>query len=111
MTVKEYLASELRAFGLSESEFADLGMGVELADEYTAGNSLQVRTALAEALPAFILKPRMANVSESGFSVSWNFDNLVKYYLWLCGRLGITPDETITTMAGLSVITDKTDLW
>ncbi len=111
MTVQEYLTTELRSFGVSASELADFGMTLPLEEEYTAGNSERVRKALAEALPAFILKPRLNNVSESGFSVSWNFDNLVKYYLWLCRALGITPDETVMTTAGLSSITDKSNLW
>lgn len=111
MTIKEYLTTELRSFGVTAAELADFGMSLSLDDEYTAGNSSAVRMAIAEALPAFILKPRMGSVSESGFSVSWNYDNLVKYYLWLCRSLGITPDETIMETAGLATITDKTDLW
>lgn len=111
MTVKEYIASELRSFGVTEAELADIGMTVALDEEYTAGNTEQVHKALAEALPAFILKPRLSSVSENGFSASWNYDNLVKYYLWLCRRLGLTPDDTVVTLAGLSTITDKTDNW
>lgn len=113
MTVREYIVSELRAFGVTEAELADIfaTLAVSPDDDYSAGNSEAVRKALAGALPAFILKPRMGSVSESGFSVSWNYDNLVKYYLWLCHRLGLTPDEDIVTMAGISAITDKTSLW
>lgn len=113
MTIREYVVSELRPFGVTEAELLDLSLssGFTLDEEYTAGNSDEVRRALTKALPAFILKPRMENVSESGFSVSWNFDNLTKYYLWLCRQFGITPDETVVTTAGLSSITDKTDIW
>lgn len=113
MTVREYLTSELRPFGVTEAELADVShsLSVSMDDEYSAGNTDAVRKALAEALPAFILKPRMGSVSENGFSVSWNYDNLTKYYIWLCRSLGITPDETIVAMTGLSVMTDKTDAW
>lgn len=113
MTVREYLVSELRPFGVTEAELTDIShsLSVPMDEEYTAGNTEAVRKALAAALPAFILKPRMGSVSENGFSVSWNYDNLTKYYLWLCRSLGIEPDETVAALAGLSVITDKTDAW
>lgn len=113
MNVRGYIESELRPFGVTEAELVDIFASLDVSpdDDYDAGNSETVRKALVEALPAFILKPRMGSVSESGFSVSWNYDNLVKYYLWLCHRLGMTPDEDIVTLAGLSTITDMTDLW
>lgn len=113
MTVREYLASELRPFGVTEAELADLSMSmsVPMSDEYSAGNSREVRKGLAAALPAFILKPRMSSVSEGGFSVAWDYSNLVKYYYWLCGQVGLAPDEGLTTLAGLSSITDKSNLW
>lgn len=113
MTVREYLVSELRPFGVTEAELADLSMSMAapLADEYSAGNAREVRRGLAAALPAFILKPRMTGVSEGGFSVTWDCSNLAKYYYWLCGQVGLEPDAGVTELAGLSAITDKSDLW
>lgn len=113
MTVRDYLVSELRPFGVTEAELTDLSMSMaaSLGDEYTAGNAKEVRKGLALALPAYILKPRMSSVSEGGFSVSWDCSNLAKYYCWLCGQVGLAPDEEVLTLAGLSAIADRTELW
>ena len=58
-----------------------------------------------------ILSPRLSNVNESGFSMSWDFSELGKYYLYLCKKWDITPDEDAVSVAGLSVIIDKTNMW
>ena len=59
-------------------------------------------------------------MAQSGVQLTWPhadtdwaymLDEVTEYYLWLCRRLGLTPDDTVVTLAGLSTITDKTDNW
>ena len=113
MTISQYLNDALRPYGVTEGELTDIYLNAAFSpdDEYTAENSRAVGISLTEALPQLILRPRMSNVSENGFSVSWNYENLSKYYLWLCKRYGVTPDETISSMTGLSVIRDRSGMW
>jgi hypothetical protein len=58
-----------------------------------------------------VLAPRLQSVNESGFSLSWDFATLGKYYLWLCRRYGVSADSDTLQLLGISTITDKTDIW
>lgn len=114
MTIKEYIEKQLAAFHPTDADIIDVFLydtTISEGDEYSESNAEQVSKMLALALPSFILKPRLNDVSEGGFSMSWNFDNLVKYYLWLCRKHGLTPDATVMETSGISVIIDKTDIW
>lgn len=113
MTIREYIFEKLKAFGISEAQLLDMALdgGIELDAEYTQDVAKSVGTAMTQGLAELILAPRMDNINENGFSVSWNFNNLGKYYLWLCKRWGITPDDEVLEATGLSVIRDLTDRW
>lgn len=111
MTIREYIQGKLSAWGnFSESDLAAWN-GTSLDAEYSSENAKEVGAALCEMIGERILSPRVSNVSESGFSISWNFDNIGKYYLWLCKKYGVTPDTDIVTMSGMSTITNKSDMW
>lgn len=34
-----------------------------------------------------------------------------QYYMWLCRKYGVTPDNEVVAALGLSTITDKSDIW
>lgn len=111
MTIREYIQGKMSAWGeLRDYDFADWN-GTDLNAEYSSDNAREVGVYLCNMIGERILSPRVSNVSESGFSISWNFDNLGKYYLWLCKKYGITPDADIVAMSGLNVITDISEMW
>ena len=113
MTIREYVSQKLQAFNVTEAFYADfvLASGLSLDDDYTFDVAPVVGKALAQTIAEVILSPRLSNVNESGFSMSWDFSELGKYYLYLCKKWGITPDEEAVSVAGLSVIIDKTNMW
>lgn len=108
MTNKEYILSKLVAFEVSEAQLAD--MEIDLEDTYKP-NSPDVGIAMILLVEELILAPRRTNITENGFSVSWNYADLGKYYLYLCKRYGATANDKILDLLGLSRIVDRTDTW
>lgn len=113
MTVADYIREKLRAFGVSEAQLFDVSAGLRISpyEEMTLDNIDIVHRAVIPILEELILAPRQKSVGESGFSMSWDFENLGRYYLWLCKKYGITPSEDLSDALGLSRIKDMSDIW
>lgn len=112
MHVGEYLQDQLRAWGVTQSQLMDVALdGVDPNEEYTADNREVVQRAMLTLLEQVVLAPYQKSISENGFSVSWDFGNVGRYYLWLCRRLGVTPNEDVVNALDISTITDKSDIW
>lgn len=113
MTIREYVSQKLQAFNLTEAALADLmmSMGVSLEDEYTADVASSVGKGMASAMEELIFAPRLSNVNEGGFSMSWDFSGLGKYYAYLCKKWGVPVNEDALSSAGTSAIIDKTNMW
>lgn len=111
MTIGEYIKGKLLACEISDVQLLDVSLegGFSLDDEYTMDNAKEANTGLAGVILEYLLAPKRTNISESGFSVSWDYDNLAKYYLWLCRKWGIKQDNA--DLLGLSTITDISDRW
>lgn len=114
MTIREYISQKLNAFGtISEAQLLDMSLSgkFSLEDEYNEGNVRSVGIAMVGGIEELVLAPKMKSVSESGFSVSWDYDGLGKYYLWLCRKWGVTPNEEVVGMLGISMVIDRTNCW
>lgn len=114
MTVREYISQKFAAFGnVSEVQLLDMSLtgGFDLADEYNDSNARSVGMAMAACIEELVFAPKIKSVNESGFSVSWDFDSLGKYYLWLCRKWGVIPNEDVVGMLGISMIIDRTNCW
>lgn len=113
MTVREYITKKLQAFNPNDADLSVMAAetGLELNEDYTADNAQNVGVGLVGIIESLVFAPRVNNVSESGFSVSWNFDNMGKYYLYLCNKYGVTPNDDVTSMLGVSMIKDVSYLW
>lgn len=112
MTIKEYISQKLSAFEISEATLCDMSLsGINLEDEYSSEVMEVVGKGMVSVIEELVLTPRRTNITESGFSESWNYDNLSKYYLWLCRKWGVTPNEDTLALMGTSAIIDKTDIW
>lgn len=113
MTIREYVSQILQAFNVTEAVLTDMEglLQMSLDDEYMSDIAPSVGKALAQTLEGLILAPRLSNVNESGFSMSWDFTNLGSYYLYLCRRWGVKANEDVLAASGMSAITDKTDMW
>lgn len=110
MTIRQYIQQKMAAFGkLSDADLVDSGLALD--SEYSEENAQEVGIALCSLIGERVLAPYVSNVSENGFSMSWNRDNLGKYYLWLCRKYGVTPNDDVLSMLGVSLIRDMSHIW
>lgn len=113
MTIGEYISQKLQAFGVSEAYYMDVAnnLGMSLDERYTSENASAVGKAMVSVVEELILAPRLSNVNEGGFSMSWDFENIAKYYVYLCKKWGVSMNEDILTSAGISAIIDRSNMW
>lgn len=111
MTNWEYVQIKLKAWNVDCSQALPVftARGVNPDSEYD--NGADVQNVLLDLVEESCLAPYLKNVNENGFSVSWDYSNVGRYYLWLCKRLGRTPDNDVLAALGISSITDKSDIW
>ena len=84
---------------------------MSLDTEYTFDIASSVGKALAQTIEELILAPRLSNINEGGFSMSWDFANLGNYYLYLCKRWDVSVNEDVVAASGISAVTDKSEMW
>lgn len=113
MTVKEYISTKLNSLQIPPSVYNDIVMdsALSLDEEYNSENRVLVNTSMVSLLEEMILMPKMSNVNENGFSVSWDYSTLGKYYLWLCRKWGVTPNKDVVAALGTNTIIDRTSSW
>lgn len=113
MTIREYISDKLKAFGISEAQFVDIALvsGVNPDTDIMNYTRQAVADVLISTLEESILAPKMNNINEAGFSATWDFDKVGQYYLWLCKKWSRTPDADIVSMLGISIISDKSNMW
>lgn len=86
MTNKEYLIKALHGLNLEEDDIDIILVKAEL----NADDTLDVKAcdnAVYNRM-SVILKGALQNVSEGGYSLSWNMDAVKLYYTALCNELG-----------------------
>ncbi len=86
MTNKEYLTKSLNGLNLSEDDIDIIlvkgGLDADaIADVAACDGSVYNRMSV-------ILKGMTQNVSEGGYSLSWNIEAVKLYYAALCNELG-----------------------
>lgn len=113
MTIREYLNDKLKAFGITDSMITDATVmhGINVDYDVADYPAATIGRMLISTLEELILAPRLTNVNENGFSMSWDFAHVADWYRWLCRKWGVTPNGEVTQMLGLSTITDRTDIW
>jgi len=113
MTIKEYITDKFLPFGVRESQIAELVIesGLSLDEEYSSSNVQAVGVAMCSLIEELALSPYQKSVSESGFSMSWDFAKIGNYYRWLCKKYGVNPNVDTLAALGLSSIVDRTSKW
>lgn len=111
MKIREYISQKLRAWNITDAQLEDVSSSIDLDEEYTSDNSQVVGKAMISVIEELMLAPYMSNVNENGFSVSWDYSRIGQYYMWLCRKYGVAPDNEVVAALGLSTITDKSDIW
>ena len=82
MTYKEWITTTVKRFGVKAEDVELILAKNAEADPTTA------KTALVKEFATVI---PLANVSEGGYSVSWNWEAIKMWYNITCGELGIIP--------------------
>ena len=81
----EYLKAALNRFNLTDS---DINLIMAEHPELTGAlNVPACKLAIYDSMSAIL---PMANISECGYSVSWNIDGLKLWYALLCNEIGKT---------------------
>lgn len=90
MTYKEWINRTVRRFGVTpeDTELILVNQAAIIPDPEATVDITTAKTALCKELGAVI---PLANVSEGGYSVSWNWEAVKFWYNQTCGELGITP--------------------
>jgi hypothetical protein len=104
MTNKEYLTKALNGLNLSDDDIEIIMVkgGVQADAEV---DCKQCDTVVYDRF-SVILKGTMQNVSEGGYSVSWNMDAVKMYYNALCHELG--KDNVLATRPK---IRNRSNMW
>jgi hypothetical protein len=95
MTVREYIASKLKPLRLllSDADWSDISKYVDPEAEDTDENIRAAYTVLAtKVLPFYVNQAK--SVSENGFSISFDGNGVLDFYVWLCKYLGIKDNLT-----------------
>ncbi len=109
MTVREYITGRFPFLMLNDATLVDLGL--DLDAEYTSDMQETIEKGMIDIIAFYVLSPKQSNISENGFSLSWDYSDLGKLYLWLCRKWGIEPDEDVLALCGISMIKDISDMW
>jgi hypothetical protein len=104
MTNKEYLAKLLNGLNISEEDIdiIILKSGIDadaIADVQNADKAVYNRMSV-------ILKGVMQNVSEGGYSISWNMEAVKLFYSSLCNELGLE-----NVLVGRPKVRNRSNYW
>ena len=102
MTNAEYIAAVTRKFNFSTTDLEVLYENQKslIADPDAECDTNACKRAIvaeiANILPLY-------NVSEGGYSISWNYDAIKLWYKLACNELGIVPVGTSPTLKSVPV--------
>lgn len=90
MTYKEWMNRTVSRFGIdtADAELLLTNQAGLIPDAEAEVDVTTAKTALCKEFGSII---PLANVSEGGYSVSWNWEAIKFWYNQTCGELGITP--------------------
>ena len=93
MTYKEWFTRTTTRFGIeaADVELILTNQQATIPDENAEVDVTTAKKALCKEFGSLI---PLANVSEGGYSVSWNWEAIKFWYKQTCGELGITPLTT-----------------
>ena len=104
MTNKQYLTKSLNGLDVSDDDIAIIvlkaGLDCDAKVDFTACDQAVYNRM------SIVLKGTTQNVSEGGYSVSWNMEAVKLYYNALCNELGLE-----NVLVGRPKIRNKSNAW
>ncbi|MDR1348318.1 MAG: hypothetical protein LBJ63_07855 [Prevotellaceae bacterium] len=103
MTYKEWITATTGHFKIetADVELILFNQKELIPDENAEADKKIAKTALCREFTNLI---PLANISEGGYSISWNWDAIKLWYNQTCAELGLTP-------IGRAKIIDKSNVW
>lgn len=86
MTNREYLNATLSKFSISETDIELIAINQNILLDEDVSDAKLLKTAIYNEFSQIL---PIANISEGGFSISWNFDAVKKFYSLLAQELGL----------------------
>lgn len=103
-TNKEYLVAATKALNLSEEDIEIIMMKSNVNPDADA-NVRECDMALYKRF-SVVLGSAMQNVTEGGYSVSWNMEAVKMFYVSLCEDLG-----TKNVLVGRPKVRNRSNMW
>lgn len=90
MTNAEWMQTMCSRFGMAPQDIEIIMVNQGIIEHETV-DPIKAKTALVREFATII---PLANVTEGGYTVSWNMEAIKEWYRLTCGELGITPAST-----------------
>lgn len=103
MTYREWITATAKRFGAT-AEDVELILANQTALIPDAEADADPTTAKKALVAEFASVIPLANVSEGGYNVSWNWEAVKMWYDITCGELGITPSNK-------PKVRNRSDVW
>lgn len=104
MTNKEYITTVLGGLNVSDSDIDIILLRAGLESGVPA-DAKACDMAIYRRMSA-VIKSVMQNVSEGGYSISWNMDAVKLFYASLCNELGVE-----NVLVGRPKVRDRSNMW
>lgn len=88
MTNKEYITKTLDGLNITDDDIEIIMLKANIDGNGTMNDTHVCDMAIYNRM-SIVIKPMMQNVSEGGYSVSWNMDAVKLFYTALCNELGV----------------------
>jgi hypothetical protein len=104
ITNKQYLLKSLNGLNLSDDDIDIILLKASLDGDDSV--DVQACDMAIYKRMSIILKGTTQNVSEGGYSISWNMEAIKLYYASLCNELGVE-----NVLIGRPKVRDRSNYW
>lgn len=104
MTNKEYITKVLAGLNVSDSDIDIILLRAGLESDVVADAKV-CDMAIYKRMSA-VIKGVMQNVTEGGYSISWNMDAVKLFYAALCNELGVE-----NVLVGRPKVRNRSNMW
>jgi hypothetical protein len=107
MTYKEWITATAQRFtiGTADIELILFNQKGLIPDENAEADIMTAKTALCREFASLI---PLANISEGGYSITWNWNALKFWYRQTCSEIGLSPVDIDGTRPK---IRNKSNIW